>query len=297
MNQTTGNSAVSAGLSAAARSSPGLDAFAASTLDRSTTISDLIAEGNHQKLIMLVRNFIESTWDLNVTGYTMRVYQSRARQFLHYLIAAQTPSVCDGGPRGAFDVVFQAFLSQLQSNGLRSVSVNNYIRFGRMFAKYCSWDNSMIPKMKRAAEAYCNLSSCDLDAYLNCVAESNSLRDQALVTLFVCCSLTIDQILLLRSADIYIEDGTVQIRCGETWIPLPSLSLEQVQSLANWSERSLGGDARRSPAWLFPGKGERSLSRTAADAIVRKYGWKCGLVVSVRALRKVSRLNQPSDLR
>lgn len=296
MNQTTGNSAASAGLSAAARSSPGLDAFAASTLDRSTTISDLIAEGNHQKLIVLVGNFIESTWDLNVTGYTLRVYQSRARQFLHYLTAAQTPSMCENGPRGAFDAVFQAFLAQLQSNGLRSVSVNNYIRFGRMFAKYCGWDNSTIPKMKRAVEACCNLSGSDLDAYLKCVADSSVLRDRALITLFVACSLTIDQILLLRLSDICIEDGTVQIRCGETWILVKSLNIGQVESLANWSQRSSGCDVRRTPSWLFPGKREGRLSRTAADAIVRKYGWKCGLVVSVRALRKVSRSNQASDL-
>lgn len=287
MNQLNGNSAV-AGLHSTAPSTAGALAHAGVALDRGSSTNAFIADQNHQQLIALVRKFIESTWDLNVTSYTLRVYQSRARQFLNFLLATKTSSDFDGGLQGAFAGAFQAFLRHLRLSGLRSSSVNNYIRFARMFGKHYGWDSSAIPKMQRLGESSCNLSKSDFETYLACLTMKGSLRDQSLVALLVACPLTIDEILLLRSSEVLVADRSVEIRRNGA-APLHSsvLTEQSLESLAAWIDKCSGDLASDRPGLLFPGKGVRALSRTAADAIVRKFGWKCGLVVSIRELRKV----------
>ena len=256
--------------------------------------AQLLSAQNRTGIIAKLEEFIKWTAELSVTDNSRRVYESRAKQFLQF-IKTKAALLAEPTLPAAFSAVFQQFCCHLHSVlELKTASINNYIRFARMFARFCSWDTTTIPAMVHGTDSCASTSFDDFEQYLNTVSLLGSPRDKALITLLICSRLQISEILCLRFTEVSICNQTVVIcKANKNPIHLPDIADNALGSIANWLDMRATASDTSGTTLLFPGNNKLPLSRTACDSLVRKYGWKCGIVASVRALRKAFLASAP----
>ncbi|MBX9685681.1 MAG: hypothetical protein K2X27_03200 [Candidatus Obscuribacterales bacterium] len=241
-----------------------------------------------EDLLLLLRDFLVWIANSDLSKSSRRVYRSRTKQFIHFVeeLEPNWPGFA-GCAETAFQEALAFFVrkSELEKI-LKQSSINNYIRFARIFIRFCNWSLTDLTRLKTIENMPEELPPEALKKYLESLEKFGSSRDKALISLLILSPLNIDEVLKLELADIRIQNSNLDLLFRGQRLRIQIFEEKLRTGIENWVQMRQSQSPESAENWLFPGVKQNGLSRTACDFAVRKYGWKCGVVASIRALKR-----------
>jgi site-specific recombinase XerC len=242
------------------------------------------------ELVERLSAFIDTLKSRDLSRSSRRVYVSRATQFLTFVRRMPDHAFQSTDPATAFLYVYKHFLIELSfGRGCTQLTLANYESFGRMFLSYCRWHLAALPKIARSAQEADQHTNERSRKYLEYVCRYASRRDKALIHLMLIPQLKIEQVLRLPIGAVSIDPaGIVTVTIEDNSLFQAAFTAAGLACIAHWLQRRSADAVDETIEFLFPGLGGKPLARSTCDHIVRKYGWKSGVLTCIRSIRKAT---------
>jgi len=228
-----------------------------------------------------------------VTANTLRVYQSRVKQFLLFLEYANlNDRISMEGHGNAMPLhdptdmseVVGIYLAFLKESNRGKVTVNASISALNNFSHFLGLKNLPLKRERCYDRQAKVLSSSEQEDFLHALEQQQSMRDKALALTLFYTGLRIGDCARLNIGDITAGAASISLKNG-TRI---SLNQPTIRALKGWltERRQLAGadDAAQSALWLT--KDGQRLTIAGIAFVIKRIGWQAKLALSAETLRR-----------
>ncbi len=221
------------------------------------------------------------TWMLHATlkDSTRQVYKSRLNQYKLFIKSCNI-SLRSPVSSKQFAMLAESFIATGRNDyNLKSHSLNNFVAMFKMMSNITGHPVSYIER-EIVSPSRKILSREEQERFLLLARQSNS-RNYLIALLFTQTGIRLGECQKIKVNDLVWEKDIVQIHIANRMHILPDMVAEALQQWLRERAEWRGSQCD----YLFFGATGNPLSTTAIDLILRKIGWKSGLVVCCRLLR------------